>query len=318
MQTTEKKELLLDLEEIAKISQIKEKFLLELIRETEDLYDVLALRMEELDQSMERIKEANLLLEEKVRERTKKLTQANRKLRELNKLKSQFLANMSHELRTPLNAIMGFTSLLQEGIYGEITPKQKRILERIYTNAEHLLRLINDLLDLSRIEAGKMSLEVEEVNLEELVQGALSLIEPQLKKKKLKFNLSIEPDLPLMRTDPAKVKQILFNLLENSVKFTPEGEIFLGVEKTKKEGKEFIKITVKDTGIGIPQKELKNIFQEFHQVDGSSTRRFGGTGLGLSIVKKLTKLMGGNIKVKSEIGKGSTFKVYLPVKMENK
>lgn len=316
MQNTEKKELLLDLEEIARISQIKEKFLLELIRETEDLYDVLALRMEELDESMERIKEANFLLEEKVRERTKKLTQANRKLRELNKLKSQFLANISHELRTPLNAIMGFTSLLREGIYGEVIPKQKRILERIHTNAEHLLRLINDLLDLSRIEAGKMSLEVEEVNLEKLVQGALSLIEPQLKKKKLKFTLSIEPDLPLMRADPAKVKQILFNLLENSVKFTPEGEIFLGVKKTKKEGKEFVKITVKDTGIGIAQKELKNIFQEFHQVDGSSTRRFGGTGLGLSIVKKLTKLMGGNIKVKSEIGKGSTFKVYLPVKVE--
>jgi signal transduction histidine kinase len=224
--------------------------------------------------------------------------------------KSQFLANMSHELRTPLNAILGYTELMQDGLYGDLPPKTKEVLERVQKNGKHLLGLINDVLDLSKIEAGQLTLSVDEYSMKEVVQAVVSATESLASAKNLPLRTSISEDMPIGRGDERRIAQVLLNLVGNAIKFTDAGEVSIAAGIS--EG--MFRIAVADTGPGIPETEQARIFDEFHQVDSSNTKKKGGTGLGLAIAKRIIELHGGHISVRSELGKGSTFQFELPVK----
>lgn len=230
-------------------------------------------------------------------------------LRELDRLKMQFLANMSHELRTPLNSIIGFARVMLKGIDGPLTDLQEADLTSIYNSGQHLLSLINSILDMSKIEAGKMDLTFEEVPLPDVIDGALSVAKALIKDKPIEL-LSVVPDtLPTVWADAQRVRQILLNLLSNATKFTEEGQIVLQAEP----GPEFVTITVRDTGVGIDPEAQNRIFIAFQQVDGSTTRRAEGTGLGLAISRSFVEMHGGQIWVDSEPDRGSTFSFTLPV-----
>jgi PAS domain S-box-containing protein len=259
-------------------------------------------------------------LEERVRLSTEELEERNRQLewqsRELQKasrLKSEFLASMSHELRTPINAILGYTSLLRERIFGDLTEKQENALRKISGASQHLLALINDILDLSRIEAGKMRFRIEPVSLNAIVSELSQAIEPMIREKRLAYKTEVSEDIPLLLNDRTKLKQVLLNLLSNAVKFTHEGSVTLRAKTSP--GGEYFRIEVEDTGIGIAEHDLEAIFDDFRQVDQSATRQYGGTGLGLSITRKLVTLMKGSIRVDSRYGAGSTFFVELPLQL---
>ncbi|HEX6964534.1 MAG TPA: ATP-binding protein [Gemmatimonadaceae bacterium] len=228
------------------------------------------------------------------------------------RLKSEFLANMSHELRTPINALIGYTALMLDRIYGELTQKQEDGLTRIQASAQHLLALINDILDLSRIEAGKMPTHLESTSLELIVTEVTAQVELQARRKGLELTWEVADDVPVLYTDRTKLKQIVLNLLSNAVKFTHAGSVSLRAEVEESR----VRIRVRDTGIGISPEHLDVIFEEFRQVDQSRTREYGGTGLGLSITRKLIALLGGEIGVESEVGVGTTFTVLLPVRSE--
>jgi GAF domain-containing protein/CheY-like chemotaxis protein len=245
--------------------------------------------------------------------------QAVEEMREADQLKSQFLANMSHELRTPLNSIIGFSRVILKGIDGPITDLQEQDLSAIYNSGQHLLSLINDILDLSKIEAGKMELSLEEgVNLNDLINSVMSTMVGLVKDKPIEILQDIQPDLPTARADPIKVRQILINLLSNAAKFTDKGSITIGAKQhTNSRGRPNIYISVTDTGPGITPEDQKKLFQPFTQVDGSATRKTGGSGLGLSISRHLVEMHGGRIGLKSEAGKGSTFFFTLPVSGTN-
>jgi len=231
------------------------------------------------------------------------------RLAEVDRLKSQFLANMSHELRTPLNSIIGFSRVILKGIDGPLTDMQRTDLQTVYESGQHLLNLINDILDISKIEAGKMEIVFEEVNLQEIIKGVMSTAIGLVKDKPIELQHSVPPDLPVIRADGRRVRQVLLNLVSNAAKFTEQG--FIRVEAMTA-GDEVI-VSVADSGIGIPPEKQKSIFEPFTQVDASSTRRAGGTGLGLSICKSFVELHGGRIWVESTVGVGSTFYFALPV-----
>ncbi len=267
------------------------------------------------------LRKLNEGLEERVRQATAELEERNRQLewqsRELEKasrLKSEFLASMSHEVRTPINAMIGYTALVQEEIHGPLTDGQRDALNKVDAASKHLLALINDILDLSKIEAGRMSLELEEVDLPPVVQDICQTIEPMVQEKGLELTVDLADDIPVLRTDRTRLKQVLLNLLSNAVKFTDEGSVALRLHLTSSGDR--LRIEVEDTGIGMAEEHLADIFDDFRQVDQSSTRRFGGTGLGLSITRKLVRLMQGDIDVESEPGEGSTFSVEFPVRIE--
>jgi signal transduction histidine kinase len=226
--------------------------------------------------------------------------------------KSQFLANMSHELRTPLNAILGYTELMADGIYGELAPRAAGVLERVQNNGKHLLALINDVLDLAKIEAGQLSMELEDYAMPDVVQSVVSATEGMATTKGLKFTADIAPGLPPGRGDARRLSQVLLNLVGNAVKFTDVGEVAIGA--MAKNGS-FV-LTVRDTGPGIAAADQAKIFEEFQQVDNSNTRKKGGTGLGLAISKRMVEMQGGTISVDSELGHGATFRVTLPVRVE--
>ncbi len=228
-----------------------------------------------------------------------------------NKHKSQFLANVSHELRTPLNAIIGFTRVVLRKTEGQIPDLQQQNLKKVLISSEHLLGLINGLLDLAKIEAGRLEVYAETFKLEEIVQVATSTVEPMLKDGKVRLVKEIPPDLPPLHSDRDKLKQVILNLLSNAAKFTEQGEI--KVAAWQENGN--MKLTVSDTGIGMKQEALAHVFEEFRQEDMSTTRKYGGTGLGLAIVKKFIELMGGEIGVQSAVGVGSTFTITLPVEL---
>ncbi len=229
-------------------------------------------------------------------------------MRELEKLKSQFLANMSHELRTPLNSIIGFSRVILKGIDGPITDLQQQDLTAIYNSGQHLLGLINDILDLSKIEAGKMELTFDEIDIEKLIRSVMSTVMGLVKDKPVRLENEIEASLPPVKADPMRVRQILINLFSNAAKFTDEGIIKV---IAKAEGG-FVHVSVKDSGPGISEKDQEKLFQAFSQVDASATRATGGSGLGLSISKELVTMHGGEIGLSSEIGKGSEFYFTLP------
>lgn len=238
------------------------------------------------------------------------LAKALREAQEANRLKSAFIATMSHELRTPLNAIIGFSDVLLKMTRIE---KEKDYLQRILNNGDHLLALIGSILDISKIEAGQFELTDVPFIPAEMVAHVYKNLSSLLQKKKLQFSFKIDPDLPpVLCGDLAHIKQMLINLLSNSIKFTAETGA-ITVEIKKYDLKQW-SMSVKDTGIGIPSDDLENLFTEFHQVDNSLQRSYEGTGLGLAIVRRFATLMGGSVKVESELGKGSTFTVYLPLK----
>jgi signal transduction histidine kinase/CheY-like chemotaxis protein len=270
----------------------------------------------EKDRYAKDLQKLNLELEDKVSARTKELEDANRdlqsanlKIREADRLKSEFLANMSHELRTPMNAIIGFTRLVRRKAADLLPLRQQENLKRVEISANQLLTLINDILDLSKIEAGKMSVNIMPLNLASIVDTCFATVESMVKVGRVRLTKEMPHDLPEMASDQDKLKQIIINLLSNALKFTEEGEVKLSAALENAS----LRIAVSDTGIGIPSDALEYIFDEFRQVDGSSTREHGGTGLGLSITKKLTHLLGGTIDVSSVVGKGTTFKVILPL-----
>jgi signal transduction histidine kinase/CheY-like chemotaxis protein len=247
-------------------------------------------------------------LEEKVSQRTSELQTANQELARANKLKSEFLANVSHELRTPLSAIIGFSQILLDGIDGPLNEDQQQDIQQVNKSGQSLLGLINQILDLSKIEAGKMELSVERLELPGLINSVLESISPLAQEKGLRIDTRFPAGLPAVEGDAGRLKQILINLLSNAVKFTERGHI----EVIGQASGRMVRIAVKDTGIGISAEAQKLIFEEFVQGDGSSTRRHGGTGLGLSIVRKLVEMHGGAITVISEPGLGSTFTFTIP------
>jgi PAS domain S-box-containing protein len=265
----------------------------------------------------EELKRFSAELEERVRLATADLERKNERLhwqsRELEKasrLKSEFLASMSHELRTPINALLGYAALLLDQVYGELTAQQSEALERIRGSAHHLLELINDILDLARIEAGKMPVHLEPVQLSDVLAEVRAQVEALLGSRPVAFTCRIPPEPPLLHSDRTKLRQILLNLLSNAVKFTHEGTVTLEVSV---EG-ELVRFVVSDTGIGIRESDLATIWDDFRQVDQSSTREYGGTGLGLSITRKLVERLEGEIEVQSIYGVGTTFSVTLPVR----
>jgi PAS domain S-box-containing protein len=223
--------------------------------------------------------------------------------------KSEFLANMSHELRTPMNAIIGFTRLVMRRSKDILPPREQENLGKILISADHLLALINDILDLSKIEAGRMEVHPVSVKLEELVDVCLRTVESMIKSERLRLVKEIEADLPLLHTDQDKLRQILVNLLSNAVKFAAEGSVTVTVRR----GDGQVMIAVADTGIGIAEDKLELIFEEFRQVDSSIGRKYGGTGLGLSISRRLARLLGGDLTVQSTVGVGSIFTVTIPL-----
>ncbi len=226
--------------------------------------------------------------------------------------KSQFLANMSHELRTPLNAILGYTELIRDSVYGEISPRVRGVLERVEHNGRHLLGLINDVLDISKIEAGRLVLSMNDYALGDVIASVVVATESLAAEKGLALKTAVADSLPYGNGDERRLAQVLLNLVGNAIKFTERGEVRI---EARAEGKRF-EIAVIDTGPGIPRDQHEQIFEQFHQVDTSSTRTKGGTGLGLAISKQLVVLHGGRIWVESELGKGSTFRISLPVAAE--
>jgi PAS domain S-box-containing protein len=247
----------------------------------------------------------------RVEERTAELSKANVKLAKANKLKNEFLANMSHELRTPLNSILGISEILVEEVYGILNEKQLNSLQTVRNSGIHLLSLINDILDLSKIEAGKVELQYEIVSISALCQASLLFIKELARKKRLKVKSQFDGELDSLYADQLRVKQILVNLLSNAVKFTPEeGEIALEVTSDIDEKR--VHFSVTDTGIGIAQEDMPRLFRPFEQIDSGLARQYEGTGLGLALVRNLVELHGGCITLESQLGKGSRFTVTLP------
>jgi GAF domain-containing protein len=237
----------------------------------------------------------------------------SRQVEEASKHKSQFLANMSHELRTPLNAILGYTELILDGIYGEAPDKMRTVMERVQSNGKHLLGLINDVLDLSKIEAGQLVLSIQDYSIKDVVHGVYSAVEPLANSKKLAFKIEVPANLPPARGDDRRLTQVLLNLVGNAIKFTDAGEV--AVKAAASNGA--YTISVRDTGPGIAEADQSKIFDEFQQADSTQTKVKGGTGLGLSIAKRIIEMHGGKLWVESSLGAGSTFSFTVPLRVEH-
>jgi len=264
----------------------------------------------------EQLKQASDELERKIQAATADIAQQNELLRrqaieleQASALKSQFLANMSHEFRTPLNAMLGYTSMLLQGVGGPLGQPVKRQLSRVESNGRHLLTIINEILDISRIEAGRMPLQISTVKVPELVAEVRSELEPIIMRSKLTLTIDLAKDLRPITTDRQKVKQILLNLLSNALKFTHDGRVTISAKRL---ADRTIALSVIDTGIGIASADQEKIFEDFRQLDNSPTRAYGGTGLGLSICRRLAQMLNGRIAVESHVGKGSVFTLTLP------
>jgi signal transduction histidine kinase len=239
------------------------------------------------------------------------IEEKSRQIEAANRHKSEFLANMSHELRTPLNAIIGFSEVLGERMFGELNEKQAEYTEDILSSGRHLLSLINEILDLSKVEAGRMELEVATFDLPLAIDNARTFVRERATKHGINLDVTIDERLGDFVGDERKIKQVLLNLLSNAVKFTPEGGR-IGINARQADGS--VEISVSDTGIGISPEDQTKIFEEFRQVGGDNAKKIEGTGLGLTLAKKFVELHGGKIWVTSEVGKGSTFTFTLPEK----
>ncbi|GJQ50750.1 putative histidine kinase [Candidatus Kuenenia stuttgartiensis] len=254
------------------------------------------------------------LLEKKVQEKTSDLQKTNIALEKAYRLKSEFLATMSHELRTPLNAIIGFAEVLKDGLVGPINDEQREYVDDIYSSGKHLLNMINNVLDISKIEAGKLELKYEEICVKETIDDVLNTVSGIANKKNITIKNTIQSDIPTFVVDQLKLKQILFNLLSNAIKFTPKnGNVC--IDTTLKDL--YVQFAIADTGIGIKQEDIEKIFEAFSQVDSSLARNYEGAGLSLALTKRLVELHGGEIWVESFYGKGSTFTFILPLRPPN-
>jgi two-component system sensor histidine kinase BarA len=265
--------------------------------------------LDNLQAAQEGLRQANRQLDAKIAE----LSERNVELFQANQLKSEFLANMSHEFRTPLNAILGFAQVLREKPGLLRRDKGQRYIENIITSGNGLLTMINDLLDLAKAQAGRMELRVEQTSLVQLCEVVVSSFSLLARKKRLKIQMEVDPDVPLLVTDAGKVQQVLYNFLSNAVKFTPlRGRIDV---RASMRDEKTVRIAVIDTGCGIAEADRQIIFDKFRQVDGSLTRESAGSGLGLSICKELAAMLAGSIGLESEVGKGSTFWLDIPVQL---
>ncbi len=250
--------------------------------------------------------------EEDVKKYAEQLEQTNIRLQELDRLKSVFLASMSHELRTPLNSIIGFTGLILQGMSGEVSERHREQLTVVKKNANHLLSLINDILDISKIEAGKVELSLEKFSLDDMVREVVETLSPAASEKGLELIREVPEGVTLF-SDKRRTKQVLINLVSNAVKFTDQGNVKIAARVP---GDENLEVRVIDTGVGIKKEDMDKLFQPFQQIDVSLTKRYGGSGLGLYLSKKLTDLLGGNISAKSEYGRGSEFTFTIPLRYE--
>jgi signal transduction histidine kinase len=259
----------------------------------------------ELRRTTRKLSETEAALRKTVDELEEQRVQAER----ASKLKSEFLANMSHELRTPLNGIIGFSELLADGKAGELNGRQGRFLNNILLSSRHLLNLINDLLDLAKIEAGKLEFKPEVASAERLVREVIDSLQPLADSKGISLSCEIVGDDDLY-TDPARFKQVIYNYLSNAIKFTPEGgNVSVCVSP---DSEECVRVEVSDTGIGISEQNIGRLFQDFEQLDTGPSKRYAGTGLGLALVRKLAQQQGGRVEVESTLGKGSRFSAILP------
>ena len=306
--------------------------------EQKSLLDKLNLSNEELNAAYEETRAMNEELQamnEELESQQKEISEANIRLAEVTKVKSDFLANMSHELRTPLNAVIGFSEILGDRLYGDLNEKQMEYVQYIASSGQHLLSLINDILDIAKVESGKMDLELNSFLLKDVLSSSMNMLKEKAMKHNLKLSLEISPDADeKIEADERKLKQIMFNLLSNAVKFTPDGgsvqvtarrgvrDLGLGVSEKgpipnpqqPTPDRDFIEISVTDTGIGIKTEDMPKLFKEFTQLESVYTRQYAGTGLGLALTKKLVELHGGKIWVESEYGKGSRFTFTIPVR----
>lgn len=253
----------------------------------------------------ELVKERTIELEEK----TEELKSANLKLRELDRLKSMFIASMSHELRTPLNSIIGFTGIILQGMSGKITEDQRKELTMVKNSANHLLTLINDVIDVSKIEAGKVELFIEEFNLIDLVQEVKESFKVAADEKKLKLSFEM-PKRLIIKSDERRIKQVILNLVSNAIKFTDRGEIKIKVKKKD----DRLKVSVADTGIGIKKEDMEKLFKQFSRIYVEGRQITEGTGLGLYLSRKIVDLLGGQIEAESQFEKGSMFTFTFPLK----
>lgn len=308
---------------------------LELSKAFDGLASSLEKTMADRDAALEELRDLNASLETIVADRTRELSLKNLELERANRQKSEFLAMMSHELRTPLNAIIGFSELLNDGVVGEISQEQRSCIEDIFSQGQHLLSLINDILDLSKVEAGRMELELSVVDVSELLHSSLNFVKARAANHGIRLVLEVDPGLGAIEADGKKLKQVLVNLLSNAVKFTKDGgevrilvrlvsaEAFNQVLEHEAVGamadralsfERFVCIVVEDTGIGIPKEERNKLFKPFEQLDGSLSRKHEGSGLGLAIVKRLIELHNGAVTLASEVGQGSRFSVWIPLR----
>ena len=250
------------------------------------------------------------LLSDQLRRRSDEIAEKNKQLEAASQHKSDFLASMSHELRTPLNAILGFNEMILDQLYGPLTPEVRSPLEQIQSSGKHLLRLINNVLDLAKIEAGRMELALSDYSVQDTVESVRATLQPIAAEKGLELRTSLPADIPIARGDAGRISQCLLNLAGNSLKFTKTGQVEIGVQLV---GDRLV-YRVTDTGIGIPKDKIGGLFTEFMQTDATIASEYGGTGLGLSITKKFIEMHGGRIWVESEPGRGSVFVFEIPVR----
>jgi signal transduction histidine kinase len=283
----------------------------QILRSTIRIYNIetqLTLANQQLKESREQI----ILRDKKIIAHQEQIKQQNFKLLAASSLKSQFLASISHELRTPMNAIIGFSQILLRPNFGQLTNKQLEMVEKILNNGKNLLIKINEILDFSQLESGKLELKPEILDLSKVLSNAVTKISPSAKAKNLSLLVNTLLENPLVFNDPVRLEQILLNLLSNAVKFTEFGTICVEIRETFKNQ---VIITVKDTGIGMAAQDIQKIFVAFHQSDQGISRKYSGTGLGLAIIDSLVWMMGGKIYIESQLGVGSMFQIELPRKI---